>query len=131
MLLIVAVGSNYALFFDRQAHAAVAGGEPLTLASLVIANAGTVIGFGLLSFSASAGTGGSRQHRGPGRISRAAVRRGASPALGSIAPRHPARPTHTTLRSIFVPRPGIHSNSQGVYAHGVVPGRLPYRAGFC
>ena len=51
MLLIVAVGSNYALFFDRQAHLHVAGGEALTLASLVIANASTVIGFGLLSFS--------------------------------------------------------------------------------
>jgi predicted exporter len=51
MLLIVAVGSNYALFFDRQANLHEAGGEPLTLASLVIANASTVIGFGLLSFS--------------------------------------------------------------------------------
>jgi predicted exporter len=51
MLLIVAVGSNYALFFDRQAHAADGDGESLTLASLVIANASTVIGFGLLSFS--------------------------------------------------------------------------------
>jgi predicted exporter len=51
MLLIVAVGSNYALFFDRQASVNEAGGEPLTLASLVIANASTVIGFGLLSFS--------------------------------------------------------------------------------
>jgi predicted exporter len=51
MLLIVAVGSNYALFFDRQAHAATQGSEALTLASLVIANASTVIGFGLLSFS--------------------------------------------------------------------------------
>jgi len=51
MLLIVAVGSNYALFFDRQANLHDAGGEPLTLASLVIANASTVIGFGLLSFS--------------------------------------------------------------------------------
>jgi predicted exporter len=51
MLLIVAVGSNYALFFDRQAHRHEADGEALTLASLVIANAGTVIGFGLLSFS--------------------------------------------------------------------------------
>lgn len=50
MLLIVAVGSNYALFFDRQTHSAEAG-NPLTLASLVIANASTVIGFGLLSFS--------------------------------------------------------------------------------
>jgi predicted exporter len=51
MLLIVAVGSNYALFFDRQANAEEAGEEALTLAALVIANASTVIGFGLLSFS--------------------------------------------------------------------------------
>ena len=51
MLLIVAVGSNYALFFDRQTHAEDGGSEALTLASLVIANASTVIGFGLLSFS--------------------------------------------------------------------------------
>jgi predicted exporter len=51
MLLIVAVGSNYALFFDRQDHAEDPGNESLTLASLLIANASTVIGFGLLSFS--------------------------------------------------------------------------------
>jgi predicted exporter len=51
MLLIVAVGSNYALFFDRQANLHEAGGESLTLASLIIANASTVMGFGLLSFS--------------------------------------------------------------------------------
>ena len=51
MLLIVAVGSNYALFFDRQANAAEGGNQALTLASLVIANASTVIAFGLLSFS--------------------------------------------------------------------------------
>jgi predicted exporter len=51
MLLIVAVGSNYALFIDRQGSLDEAGGEPLTLASLVIANICTVIGFGLLSFS--------------------------------------------------------------------------------
>jgi predicted exporter len=51
MLLIVAVGSNYALFFDRQANLHEAGSEALTLASLVIANLSTVIGFGLLSFS--------------------------------------------------------------------------------
>jgi predicted exporter len=50
MLLIVAVGSNYALFFDRTASRE-SGSEALTLASLVIANAGTVMGFGLLSFS--------------------------------------------------------------------------------
>ena len=51
MLLIVAVGSNYALFFDRQSNSAEAGDEALTLAALVIANASTVIAFGLLSFS--------------------------------------------------------------------------------
>jgi predicted exporter len=51
LLLIVAVGSNYALFFDRQAYSGDRGSEALTLASLVIANAGTVMGFGLLAFS--------------------------------------------------------------------------------
>jgi predicted exporter len=50
MLLIVAIGSNYALFFD--AHRSDApGSAPLTLASLAIANLSTVIAFGLLSFS--------------------------------------------------------------------------------
>ena len=51
MLLIVAVGSNYALFFDREAHAREAHAGSLTLASLLVANASTVVGFGLLSFS--------------------------------------------------------------------------------
>jgi predicted exporter len=51
LLLIVAVGSNYALFFDRQANSGDRSSEALTLASLVIANAGTVMGFGLLAFS--------------------------------------------------------------------------------
>jgi predicted exporter len=51
MLLIVAIGSNYALFFDRQTDPVEGADEALTLASLVIANASTVIGFGLLSFS--------------------------------------------------------------------------------
>jgi predicted exporter len=51
MLLIVAVGSNYALFFDREGCAPADGEFPLTLASLCIANLSTVIGFGLLSFS--------------------------------------------------------------------------------
>jgi len=50
MLLIVAVGSNYSLFFDR---CAVRGGaeRAATLASLVLACATTVIGFGVLTFS--------------------------------------------------------------------------------
>jgi predicted exporter len=54
MLLIVAVGSNYALFFDRNvpAHGASPGSiPPLTLASLGLANLCTVIAFGLLCVS--------------------------------------------------------------------------------
>jgi len=54
MLLIVAVGSNYALFFDRAqsgAERTLEGLDPLTIAALAIANLATVAGFGLLSFS--------------------------------------------------------------------------------
>jgi len=50
MLLIVAVGSNYALFFDNEARQPGAT-SALTLASLAIANLSTVIAFGLLAFS--------------------------------------------------------------------------------
>jgi len=49
MLLIVAVGSNYALFFDR-----IAGGATLdtaTLMSMAVAATTTVIGFGTLALS--------------------------------------------------------------------------------
>ncbi|WP_296652627.1 MMPL family transporter [Paraburkholderia sp.] len=53
MLLIVAVGSNYALFFNKPAHAADGAPTiaPQTLVSLLIANLATVAGFGLLSLS--------------------------------------------------------------------------------
>jgi len=51
MLLIFAVGSNYALFFDTAAVEAGESRSPLLLASLAIANLCTVIGFGLLAFS--------------------------------------------------------------------------------
>jgi predicted exporter len=51
MLLIVAVGSNYALFFDRRANDAHPGSVPLTLASLLVANVATVVSFGILAFS--------------------------------------------------------------------------------
>lgn len=47
LLLTVAVGSNYTLFFDRGADA----GTPQTLASLAVANCATTIGFGILAFS--------------------------------------------------------------------------------
>ncbi|AOK17772.1 hypothetical protein WT26_18290 [Burkholderia cepacia] len=49
MLLIVAVGSNYALFFCRRDDAQPV--TPHTLVSLLIANLATVAGFGLLALS--------------------------------------------------------------------------------
>jgi predicted exporter len=47
MLLVVAVGSNYALFFAQSDG----GATPLTIAALALANVATVIGFGLLGLS--------------------------------------------------------------------------------
>ncbi|KAB0644458.1 hypothetical protein F7R23_34525, partial [Burkholderia diffusa] len=49
MLLIVAVGSNYALFFNKRDDAQPV--TPHTLVSLLIANLATVAGFGLLAMS--------------------------------------------------------------------------------
>lgn len=64
LLLVVAVGSNYALFFDRADHplgpqaGTMAEAKPIdqrisprTLASMLFANLTTVAGFGLLAFS--------------------------------------------------------------------------------
>jgi len=49
LLLVVAVGSNYSLFFDRQVPSG--GDRERTIISLVFANVTTLIGFGLLAFS--------------------------------------------------------------------------------
>jgi len=52
LLLVVAVGSNYALFFDRaEAESKALSAFPRTLASMLFANITTVAGFGLLAFS--------------------------------------------------------------------------------
>jgi predicted exporter len=51
LLLVVAVGSNYALFFDRRCISP--QDRERTITSLLFANAATVLGFGLLSFSQS------------------------------------------------------------------------------
>lgn len=58
LLLIVAIGSNYALFFNRRPSASSAPSAesphaiaPQTLVSLLIANLATVAGFGLLALS--------------------------------------------------------------------------------
>jgi predicted exporter len=49
VLLVVAIGSNYCLFLDRQRDDPV--GMPRVLASLLLANACTVAGFGVLALS--------------------------------------------------------------------------------
>ncbi|MBV9345487.1 MAG: MMPL family transporter [Gammaproteobacteria bacterium] len=51
MLLIVAVASNYALFFDRARAHPVEADLERTVASVVVANLATVIGFGVLAFA--------------------------------------------------------------------------------
>lgn len=51
LLLVAAVGSNYALFFDREAGSTAPVISPGTLASMLFANFTTVAGFGLLAFS--------------------------------------------------------------------------------
>jgi len=56
LLLIVAVGSNYTLFFVRGIHPPGAAGDGasarrLALASLALANLATILGFGVLAFS--------------------------------------------------------------------------------
>ncbi len=52
LLLVAAVGSNYCLFFERMAPDADDPTRQRMVASLVIADLCTVIGFGILSFSA-------------------------------------------------------------------------------
>src|SRR6185503_196108 len=49
LLLVVAIGSNYSLFFDRQAMRG--QDSERTLVSLALANLSTVVAFGLLAFS--------------------------------------------------------------------------------
>ncbi len=51
LLLIFAVGSNYALFFDRGAASASHRVHPRTLSSLLLANLTTTIAFGVLATS--------------------------------------------------------------------------------
>lgn len=51
LLLVIAIGSNYALFFDRQSRGSDQRSAARMLASLLIANLATVMAFGVLSFS--------------------------------------------------------------------------------
>lgn len=52
LLLAVAVGSNYSLFFERESFAAQHDEDSRrTMVSLLVANLATIIGFGMLAFS--------------------------------------------------------------------------------
>jgi predicted exporter len=59
LLLVIAIGSNYALFFDQRSNSqlnnqfpsASSDNEHSLLSSLFFANLTTVLGFGILSFS--------------------------------------------------------------------------------
>lgn len=51
LLLVMAVGSNYALFFDSSAQGGSLAQKRQTLVSMVVANLTTVASFGLLGFS--------------------------------------------------------------------------------
>lgn len=51
LLLVVAIGSNYALFFNPTVEQDTDAISPRTYASLLFANVATVLGFGLLAFS--------------------------------------------------------------------------------
>jgi len=64
MLLIVAVGSNYALFFDRSSASARSGSVPLTLASLLVANIATVLNLRRAGLLQRPGARGPGVHRG-------------------------------------------------------------------
>jgi predicted exporter len=89
LLLVAAVGSNYCLFFERHTHSTDDPAGPRMLASLVLADLCTAIGFGVLAFSTipvlhgigltvAIGAGlsllfgavlsGRRTHRRPGRL---------------------------------------------------------------
>ena len=52
LLLAVAVGSNYSLFFDRESNSGEHGENgQRTMLSLLVANITTTLAFGMLSFS--------------------------------------------------------------------------------
>ena len=83
LLLTVAVGSNYALFFDRASHDPAGGSLALTLASLAIANLATVLAFGVLASSRLPMLADLGAERGAGGLPRAPVQRHAVEARRS------------------------------------------------
>ena len=96
LLLVVAVGSNYALFFDLvREQQDTADSNDDTLASLLLANLTTVLGFGLIALSSIPALSAIGRVVGPGAllalllsaafIPKAAPKNTASPATGTAA----------------------------------------------
>ena len=86
LLLIVAVGSNYALFFARNTDQDLP--EAVTFASLAVANLTTVAGFGVLALSSVPLLKAFGETVGPGAILALCL----SALLAPRAPRDPQRP---------------------------------------
>jgi uncharacterized membrane protein YqhA len=81
LLLIVAVGSNYALFFDQLRTTGRADED--TLASLMLANLTTVVSFGLIAISDIPALSSIGRVVAPGRVAGAAAVGGVRPAWRS------------------------------------------------
>jgi predicted exporter len=90
LLLVVAVGSNYVLFFDLLAHD---GGQADddTLASLLLANLTTVLGFGLIASSSIPALSAIGWVVGPGALLALVLAAAFAPrpAAGAATPRRP------------------------------------------
>jgi predicted exporter len=98
LLLVVAVGSNYALFFDqletpRKTPAqtgSVTGADPDTLASLLLANLTTVAAFGLLALSQIPALSAIGQVVAPGALLALLLAAAFAPRAAAVPPPAPA-----------------------------------------
>ena len=135
LLLIVAVGSNYCLFFER-----LSGDDAQrerSVASLVLANLCTVIGFGLLSFSGipvlhdigltvAAGTLACLFLSAVLSTGRSAEAGGTSFGPAAMTPADPMRLVHHRApdprpdRTLLVMLPGVGIEPEDFAAHGFV-----------
>jgi predicted exporter len=91
LLLTVALGSNYALFFDQTDEQVTPEQQHRTLVSLVLANLSTVVGFGLLATSSVSVLNALGGTVGPGAFLSLVL----SAILTKSAPQGPAAPAVT------------------------------------
>jgi predicted exporter len=91
LLLVVAVGSNYALFFDMLQHGPGEAMDPDTLASLLLANVTTVLSFGLIATSSIPALSAIGRVVAPGALLALLLSAAFAPGL-PLSPRRPASP---------------------------------------